>query len=169
MTTAATTSTKMGSKQLEANANALKARMDAIKNQNMERKSMTTSAINSITSITDEEAYSLDAAASGDTAAAAIAASTASTTSTAATTAVNDQMSKLLAELQAAKEKEKAYLEQMEAIEEENEKFQLVAFEFEKIFHQLIRDKDDSELKMKQEIIDLTKERGSFTRGCYWS
>jgi chromosome segregation ATPase len=50
-------------------------------------------------------------------------------------------------------------VEQINAIEQENEKFRLVASEFERIFYNLLKDKDDTEDKLKNEIIELTKER----------
>lgn len=144
--------------QLEANANALKARMDAIKSQNLERKqssSMTTSQINSITNITDEEMLSSSSSNNNNSNSGAAQAAAAQINSN----NQSEQLSKLIAENQAYKERERAYVEQIEAIEEENEKFRLVAVEFERIFHQLIREKDESELKMKQEIFELTRER----------
>jgi chromosome segregation ATPase len=35
----------------------------------------------------------------------------------------------------------------------------MVAIEFERIFQSLLKDKDESEAKLKNEIIELTKER----------
>jgi len=133
---------------LEANANALKARMESIKNQNLERRqqqSMTSSQINSLGGGDDDAIMS---------------ASVTSTSGALAAAAASDGLvAKLQAELQVCKEREKAYLEHIQQIEEENDKFQLIAVEFEQIFHQLIKDKEASEAKYRTEIIELTKER----------
>lgn len=79
--------------------------------------------------------------------------------STTSNSSSNQSMSKLINELNAMKEKEKSYLEKMTTLEEENEKFKTIAIEFEQIFRNLIKDKDESETKLKNEIIELTKER----------
>jgi hypothetical protein len=87
-------------------ASALKARMETIKNQNLERKqsnpnSLITSTINSITNVSDEDQQgSLDAAAA-DTAAAAATAAASSLKS-------QDNALRLSEELAAMKEREKA-------------------------------------------------------------
>lgn len=138
-------------------ANALKAKMESIKNQNLERKqqsnpaSLLASGVNSITNVTtdDDLVYSSTSTGVTNTSGAQNAIGNAST-------AANN---KLIAELNAMKEREKSYIEQLAAIEEENEKFRMVAFEFERIFHNLLKDKDESEVKLKNEILELTKER----------
>ncbi len=68
-------------------------------------------------------------------------------------------MSKLLSELNELKEKEKLYLQRIDLLEEENEKFKTVAIDFEDLFQNLVKDKEESEIKLKNEIIELTKER----------
>jgi hypothetical protein len=73
--------------------------------------------------------------------------------------ASNDQITKLMNELNEMKERERGYLDKIDTLEEENKKFKMVAVEFESVFHQLIKDKDDIETKLKNEIIELTKER----------
>lgn len=62
-------------------------------------------------------------------------------------------------EVNELREEKRALLERIGHLEEENQKFQTVAVEFERIFQQLIKDKDESENKLKSEILDLTKER----------
>lgn len=69
-------------------------------------------------------------------------------------------IAKLMNENKELKEKEKASQAQIQSLEDENEKFKTVAIEFEEIFRNLIKDKDESEQKLKNEIIELTKERG---------
>jgi len=107
-------------------------------------------------------------------------------TSNAVATADNSEdtlIAKLINENKALKEREQQNLEQMQLLEEENEKFKLVnkrknkyffnyymliffyyfrtvAIEFEEIFKNLIKDKEESETKLKNEILELTKERG---------
>ena len=73
--------------------------------------------------------------------------------------ASNEQITKLMNELNEMKERERGYLDKIDTLEEENKKFKMVAVEFESVFHQLIKDKDDIETKLKNEIIELTKER----------
>lgn len=142
-TTTATTTTSSSS--LEANAHALKVRMASIKSQNAERRqkeSMTSSQINPLggggetTTTTNDDVMTASMHA-----------------------ASNSELARLQAELQAYKDRERSYVEHIEQIEEENEKFQHIAVEFEQIFHQLIQDKEASEAKYRQEIIELTKER----------
>lgn len=67
-----------------------------------------------------------------------------------------DEKGRVLEEL---RERERAHLERISLLEDENEKFKTVAIEFERIFHNLIKDKEESESKLKAEIIELTKER----------
>jgi hypothetical protein len=67
--------------------------------------------------------------------------------------------SQLLLELEEMRAREKKYLARIDSVEEENKKFRMVAMEFDGMFHQLIKDKEESETKLKNEIIELTKER----------
>lgn len=122
---------------LEANASALKARMESIKSQSLERRqhlnSMSTSHI---INVDDDESNAVESKL-----------------------AATSNLEKLHAELQALRDRERSYVEHIAQIEEENEKFQLIAVEFEQIFHQLVKDKEASEAKYRQEILELTKER----------
>ena len=134
MTSSTTTSS------LEANANALKARMKSIKSQNLERKQQQLMTSSQIGALADDDL-------------------TTSTTTPVTSAADQALIGKLQAELQAYKDRERNYLDHIGQIEEENEKFQHIAVEFEQIFHQLVKDKDANENKLRQEIIELTKER----------
>lgn len=137
---------------LEANANALKARMASIKSQNAERRQqqMTTSQINTLGG----------GGGGGDTSDDVMTTSMTSIGgSGGVVNASSGELSRLQGELVASKERERAYLEHIQQIEEENEKFQLIAVQFEEIFHQLVNDKDANEEKYRQEINELTKER----------
>lgn len=66
---------------------------------------------------------------------------------------------KLQAEIEAYKDREKKYVNHIANIVDQNEQFQLIADEFEKIFKQFVVEKDANEAKLRKEIIDLTKER----------
>jgi chromosome segregation ATPase len=66
---------------------------------------------------------------------------------------------KLQAEIEAYKDREKKYVNQITNIVDQNEQFQLIADEFEKIFKQFVVEKDANEAKLRKEIVDLTKER----------
>jgi len=132
----------------------------AVPVQNHERVAMTATAVSSsaMTNVTDDE-YSL---------------------SSATATANATQFAKLLSEIAILKEKEKKHAEKEQAFSEkeqafsekeqsylvkirdladENEKLSSVVIEFEGIFQNLVKDKEDSEAKLKNEILDLTKER----------
>ena len=89
-----------------------------------------------------------------------------SSSSSAVSTNSAQSMSRLLNELNELKEKEKMflekekmYMERIDSLEEENDKFKTVAIDFEDIFRNLVKDKEESEIKLKNEIIELTKER----------
>ena len=69
------------------------------------------------------------------------------------------EMAKVMAELNELKEREQNYLQRIDSLEEENDKFKAVAIDFEDIFTNLVKDKEESEVKLKNEIIELTKER----------
>lgn len=80
------------------------------------------------------------------------------------TTAKQDQsdkelISKLQAELEACKDREMKYMDQIDFVVSQNEQFQFIADEFEKIFKQFVVEKDTNEAKLHKEIIELTKER----------
>lgn len=66
---------------------------------------------------------------------------------------------KLQEELSQLRERERMHLEHIAYVEEENNKFQIVAAEFEKIFHQVVKDMEDCDAKYKTMQSDLTKER----------
>ena len=68
-------------------------------------------------------------------------------------------INKLQAELEACKDRELKYMDQIEFVVSQNEQFQFIADEFEKIFKQFVVEKDTNEAKLHKEIIELTKER----------
>lgn len=155
---------------LEANAQALTRRMASMKLQNAERRqtiqsitsSQTNSLVNQGVPVTE---LNIDETARNSIKPVVEVAETVESVVKEEKEEVSEIV-KLQAELQAYKERErgfaereKAYLEQIEQAEEENEKFQLIAVEFEQIFHLLIKDKDASEDKLRREILELTKER----------
>lgn len=82
-----------------------------------------------------------------------------SSSSVCMSSASTQEMTKLVNELNELKEREKSHLFRIEMLEEENEKFKTVAIDFEEIFKNLIKDKEEGEVKLKNEIIELTKER----------
>lgn len=69
------------------------------------------------------------------------------------------EVSKLMAEVAELREREKIHLKRIDSLEVENEKFKTVAVDFEEIFKNLIQEKEECEVKLKNEIIELTKER----------
>ncbi|CAF0941569.1 unnamed protein product [Brachionus calyciflorus] len=72
---------------------------------------------------------------------------------------LNPSMSKLIAELNAMKEKEKSYQEQIRSLDEENKKFRVIVVEFETIIQNMDNNREESESKLRNELIELTKER----------
>lgn len=82
-----------------------------------------------------------------------------STSSACLSSASAAEVSRLTAELNELKEREKVHLERIDSLEDENEKFKRVAVDFEEILQNLLKDKEDGEVKLKNEIIELTKER----------
>lgn len=69
------------------------------------------------------------------------------------------EVSKLMAEVAELRERETTHLKRIDSLEVENEKFKTVAIDFEEIFKNLIQEKEECEVKLKNEIIELTKER----------
>lgn len=135
------------SASLEANAHALKRRMESIKSQNAERRQLHSLTSSQVNSLNPNEAAEVVVKQSGDG-------------------ETSSELDKLRVELQACRERERAYteresayVEQIRQVEEENEKFQLIAVEFEQIFHLLVKDKEASEAHYQKEILELTKER----------
>jgi len=82
-----------------------------------------------------------------------------SSSSVCMSSASTQEMAKLVSEINELKERERAHLLRIDSLEEENEKFKTVAIDFEEIFKNLIMDKEENEVKLKNEIIELTKER----------
>jgi len=82
-----------------------------------------------------------------------------SSSSVCVSSASNQEMAKLIIEINELKERERTHLQRIDSLEEENEKFKTVAIDFEEIFKNLIMDKEENEVKLKNEIIELTKER----------
>lgn len=74
-------------------------------------------------------------------------------------TSLNPSMSKLIAELNSAREREKSYLEQIRSLNEENKKFRVIVVEFETIIQNMDNNREDNEEKLRNEILELTKER----------
>jgi len=65
----------------------------------------------------------------------------------------------LIEEIRLLKENEKTQTEVIKYLQDENAKFKTIAVEFEKILQNLINDKEDTEASLKNEILELTKER----------
>lgn len=82
-----------------------------------------------------------------------------SSSSVCMSSASNAEVSKMMAELAELREREKVHLKRIDSLEVENEKFKTVAVDFEEIFKNLIQEKEECEVKLKNEIIELTKER----------
>lgn len=82
-----------------------------------------------------------------------------SSSSVCISSASNQEMANLVKELNELREREKQHLQRIDSLEEENDKFKTVAIDFEEIFKNLITDKEESEVKLKNEIMELTKER----------
>ena len=74
-------------------------------------------------------------------------------------TSLNPSMAKLVAELNSMKEKEKYYQDQIKTLDEENKKFRVIVVEFETIIQNMDNNKEENESKLKNEILELTKER----------
>lgn len=82
-----------------------------------------------------------------------------SSSSVCISSASNQEMANLVKEVNELREREKHHLQRIDSLEEENDKFKTVAIDFEEIFKNLITDKEESEVKLKNEIMELTKER----------
>lgn len=82
-----------------------------------------------------------------------------SSSSVCTTSASAQEIAKLLKELNDLKEREKTHLNRIDSLETENDKFKTVLEDFEDIFNNLVNEKDEGEVKLKNEIIELTKER----------
>lgn len=82
-----------------------------------------------------------------------------STSSACMSSASAAEVSRLTAEINELKEREKIHMERIDSLEDENEKFKRIAMDFEEIFQNLVKDKEEGEIKLKNEIIELTKER----------
>lgn len=74
-------------------------------------------------------------------------------------TSLNPSMAKLVTELNSMKEKEKSYLDQIRTLDEENKKFRVIVVEFETIIQNMDNNREESESKLRNEILELTKER----------
>lgn len=105
-----------------------------------------TSLISSIASPTPSTATSVTAISDDDL-------------SSSSTFSSNQSISKLMNELNAMKEREKGYLEQIRSLDEENKKFRVIVVEFETIIQNVENNREESEAKLKSEILELTKER----------